>query len=68
MLEKNIQASPKEKLSSNSTPTEIANFCRGINLSQFRRAVEYYDGYYWGRTRNIVPLMQVLKKAASLSP
>ena len=63
MLEKNIQASPKETLSSNSSPTEIANFARGLNLGQFRRAVEVYNTRKYKQ-----PLILILNKAASLSP
>ena len=62
MLEKNIQASPKETLSSNSTPTEIANFTRGIKLAQFRKALEYTS------INDRLKIISLLIKAANLSP
>ena len=32
-----------EKLKPDASATDIANFCRHINLAQFRLAVEKYD-------------------------
>lgn len=63
-LENSIPNSPKETLDLNSTPTEIANFTRGLKLSQFRYAIEHFDASPYGRKIVVAPLIELLNQAA----